>query len=71
MSKSIRTRWGVLPLDKPRILIVEDDLDLAKSNMRELQLKVALKKILYFDPSADITDDLLKAVNKAYKASRK
>lgn len=53
------------------LIFKEDDLDLANSRMAELKIKVALKKILYFDPSVDITDDLLKTLNKTYKASRK
>jgi len=53
------------------LIFKEDDLDLARSRMAELKIKVALKKILYFDPSVDITDDLLKALNKTYKSTRK
>ena len=53
------------------LILKEDDLDLEKSAMAELKFKVALRKVLYADPSIDITDAMIKLVNQNYDARKK
>ena len=48
------------------LILKEDDLDMAGARVTELKLKVALRKILYVDPSVDITEAVLKLLNKTY-----
>lgn len=48
------------------LILKEDDLDLVGARVTELKLKVALRKILYVDPSVDITEAVLKLLNKTY-----
>ena len=53
------------------LILKEDDLDLEKSALTELKFKVALRKVIYFDPSIDITDPIIKLVNQNYEARKK
>jgi Skp family chaperone for outer membrane proteins len=53
------------------LILKEDDLDLVKAGLAELKVKVALRKILYFDPSLDITDAIVKVLNDRYQARQK
>ena len=48
------------------LILKEDDFDLVGTRVTELKLKVALRKILYVDPSLDITEAVLKLLNKTY-----
>ena len=53
------------------LILKEDDLDISKAGVNELQFRVALRKVLYADPSTDITDALVKTLNEKYKARTK
>ena len=50
------------------VILKEDELDLAKAAGRELKLTLALRKILYVDPSVDVTAKVLALLNKKYKS---
>jgi len=53
------------------LILREDDMELAKATMNELKFKVALRKVLYYDPSIDITNPLVKVLNERYEARAK
>lgn len=53
------------------LILKEDDLDLGKASIAELKIKVALRKVLYSDPSIDVTDALLKVLNDKFTARAK
>ncbi len=54
------------------LILKEDDLNLAEATIPEqLSVNIALRKVLYYDPSLDITDALLKHLNESYDARKK
>lgn len=53
------------------LILKEDDLELAKASIAEVKIKVALRKVLYADPSIDITDAVIKLLNERYEARDK
>lgn len=53
------------------LIIKKDDLDLLRVRADDLKLKLALRKVLYFDPAADVTDGVVKLLNEGYTAKKK
>jgi Skp family chaperone for outer membrane proteins len=53
------------------LVIYRDNVDLASQTTSELLAKIAQRKVLYNDPSLDLTQAVLERANAAYKAAKK
>jgi len=53
------------------LVVYRDNIDLASQTTSELLAKIAQRKVLYNDPSLDLTQAVLERANAAYKAAKK
>jgi Skp family chaperone for outer membrane proteins len=49
------------------LVLVQDDMDVNARSQQELLQKITLRKVIYADPSLDITDRLVDKMNDDYK----
>jgi Skp family chaperone for outer membrane proteins len=54
-----------------QLVIYQDEMDLASKNPDELRAKISQRKLLYNDPSLDITNAVLEHLNAQYAKTKK